>query len=246
MWCQSQKWALTRQQMYKLAGTNLYLCQYSKVGHGFRWGLFAPPSGSIFWRISNNTSLQYWCGCAAHLLILVLFIFFGVMIELIDCTINGLFFVQLILNCCQFCRAPTWMLALLLLAVSTTSTYELVKCEVMGSNLERDKHFCPKFEFWKGQTFWFWIRIPDGTIFWYWVQILNLTKLLKRVQILNLTKLFVMGSIPKWNYMNSIDLFKVLGWIPRGSCININWCRFRNCVGSDNNDDNDSLSGPVA
>ena len=69
---------------------------------------------------------------------------------------------------------------------------------------------------------------------------------------------FRMGSNPKFDNsevnglilkevkVNSIDWCEVLSWIPRGSCNNINWCRFRNFDGSDDDDDeNDSLSGPV-
>ena len=56
----------------------------------------------------------------------------------------------------------------------------------------------------------------------------------------------VKGLVPKEVKVNSIDWFEVLGWIPRRSCNNINWCRFGNFDGSDNDDEDDSLSGPVA
>ena len=54
------------------------------------------------------------------------------------------------------------------------------------------------------------------------------------------------GSIPKEVKVNSIDWCEVLSWIPRGSCNNINWCRFRNFDGSDSDDEDDSLTRPVA
>ena len=55
----------------------------------------------------------------------------------------------------------------------------------------------------------------------------------------------VKDLIPKEVKVNSIDWYEVLSWIPRGSCNNINWCMFRNFYGSDDDDEDDSLSGPV-
>ena len=69
---------------------------------------------------------------------------------------------------------------------------------------------------------------------------------------------FVMGSNPKFDNsevkssirkevkVNSIDWCEVLSWIPKRGCNNINWCRFGNVDGSDDDDEDDSLSGPVA
>ena len=56
----------------------------------------------------------------------------------------------------------------------------------------------------------------------------------------------VKGLIPKEVKVNSIDWFGVLSWIPRRSCININWCWIRYFDGSDDDDEDDSLSGLVA
>ena len=68
---------------------------------------------------------------------------------------------------------------------------------------------------------------------------------------------FVTGSNPKFDNsevkslilkkvtVHSIDWFEVFGWIHRWSCININWCRFRNFYGSDDDDEDYSLSGSV-
>ena len=73
------------------------------------------------------------------------------MIDLIDRTIIGLLFAQLILNCSEFCGPATWMPDLLLLVVHTTSIFKLAECKVLGSipyvdnyefldsNPERDK-----------------------------------------------------------------------------------------------------------
>ena len=54
------------------------------------------------------------------------------------------------------------------------------------------------------------------------------------------------GLILKEVQVNYIDWCEVLSWIPKGRCSIINWCRFRNFNGSDDDDEDDSLSGPVA
>ena len=56
----------------------------------------------------------------------------------------------------------------------------------------------------------------------------------------------VKGSIPKEDRVNFIAWFEVLGWIPRGSCKNIHWCRFRDFDDNDDDDEYYSLAIPVA
>ena len=133
---------------------------------------------------------------------------------------------------------------------------KLVECEVIGSNYERNKMLVlssnPEWD-----NIFVLISNPELDKILVLSSNLELDNILVLGSSPEFSNLFVMGSNPKFAYsevkdlipkevkVNSIDWYEVLSWIPRGSCNNINWCMFRNFYGSDDDDEDDSLSGPV-
>ena len=193
------------------------------------------------------------------------------MIDLIDRTIIGLLFAQLILNCCEFCGAATWMPDLLLLVVHTTSIFKLAECKVLGSipyvdnyevldsNPERDK--LAECEFIGSNYERERMLYQSSNPKWDKMLVLGSNPRWDKIWVLGsnpeFDNCFVTGSNPKFDNsevkglilkkvtVHSIDWFEVFGWINRWSCINNNWCRFRNFYGSDDDDEDYSLSGSV-
>ena len=133
---------------------------------------------------------------------------------------------------------------------------KLVECEVIGSNYERNKMLVlssnPEWD-----NIFVLISNPELDKILVLSSNLELDIILVLGSSPKFDNVFVMGSNPKFDNsevkglilkkvtVHSIDWFEVFGWIHRWSCININWCRFRNFYCSDDDDEDYSLSGSV-